>query len=437
MNIPHINTAAIIADNNLVGTGTCSPEGYLEIVPNRLYWAAVQAIPKNNNSYHYFSIDQELVYEPFFADFGPLNLSCTYRYCKLLKAILDDPQLAGKRIVHFCSQDPKKRANAAYLVCCFLVMMCRKQSDIAYRPFVNIRPPFLPFRDATCGICNYHCTVLDCIKGLEYATAIKWFNWETFDVAAYEYYEKVEHGDMNWIVPDKFLAFAGPSATPIDCDGFPAFTPEDYVPVFKAANVGLVVRLNKKQYDRRRFTDHGIKHLDMYFLDGSCPNREIINKFLSVAESEPNAIAIHCKAGLGRTGTLIGLWSQKHFGFPGRAYIGWNRICRPGAILGPQQQFLVEMQQDMFQAGAVHRAKLTGQPNLNYQDAEMRKRLEEEGLEDIGQGDRLVGAKRGQNPNMNNIKTTVQQNMQGGKFAGGGKPGKALRGMFGPQPIAY
>ena len=90
---------------------------------------------------------------------------------------------------------------------------------------------------------------------------IRWFNPDTFDVATYEYYEKVEHGDMNWIMPDKFLAFAGPSATPIDYDGFPAFTPEDYVPIFKSGNVQLVVRLNKKQYDRRRFTDHGIKHV--------------------------------------------------------------------------------------------------------------------------------------------------------------------------------
>lgn len=28
----------------------------------------------------------------------------------------------------------------------------------------------------------------------------------------------------------------------------------------------------------------------------------------------------------------------------------WNRICRPGSILGPQQQFLCDMQQDMWQA---------------------------------------------------------------------------------------
>jgi len=29
-----------------------------------------------------------------------------------------------------------------------------------------------------------------------------WYGYKEYD-----YYEKVEHGDMNWIVPGKFLAF--------------------------------------------------------------------------------------------------------------------------------------------------------------------------------------------------------------------------------------
>ncbi len=36
--------------------------------------------------------------------------------------------------------------------------------------------------------------------------------------------------------------------------------------------VSLVVRLNKKAYEANRFTKLGIKHLDLYFLDGSTPS---------------------------------------------------------------------------------------------------------------------------------------------------------------------
>ena len=31
-----------------------------------------------------------------------------------------------------------------------------------------------------------------------------------FDNKEYEYYEKVENGDLNWIIPGKFVAFMGP-----------------------------------------------------------------------------------------------------------------------------------------------------------------------------------------------------------------------------------
>lgn len=415
-----------------------SEQDLIEFIPGRLYWTCLPPNqgPKNSSTYQYFSIDQELVYEPFFADFGPLNLACTYRYAKLVKAMLEDPQLANKKIVHFCGQCPKKRANAAYLICAFMVMMLRTPAEVAFRPFQGIKPAFLPFRDATCGVCHYQCTILDCIQGLEYAIKIGWFEWERFDVNAYEYYERVEHGDLNWIIPDKFLAFAGPSATPIDCDGYPAFTPEDYVPVFKSGGITLVVRLNKKQYDRRRFTDHGIKHVDLYFLDGSCPPREIINKFLYIAENEPGAIAVHCKAGLGRTGTLIGLYAQKHFGFKGRAWTGWNRICRPGSMLGPQQQFIVDMETEMFQSGAAYRAQLKGQPQLN--DADMRKlrgRTDEEQKEDVGQGERLTAAKRGisaadsSNNNNNNAAKAMVAGLAG-RINGKGVL-RPLKGIYG------
>ena len=41
-------------------------------------------------------------------------------------------------------------------------------------------------------------------------------------------------------------------------DKYGSFTPEDYVPIWKKFNVGLVVRLNKPQYDKQKFVKNGI-----------------------------------------------------------------------------------------------------------------------------------------------------------------------------------
>ena len=61
---------------------------------------------------------------------------------------------------------------------------------------------------------------------------------------------------------------------------------------------------------------------------------------------------MHCKAGLGRTGTLIGLYAMKHYQFPAAAFIGWIRIARPGSILGPQQNYLIDMEKSMREESA-------------------------------------------------------------------------------------
>jgi cell division cycle 14 len=58
--------------------------------------------------------------------------------------------------------------------------------------------------------------LLDCLRGLEYAITLGWFNYKTFNLAEYEHYEKIENGDLNWIIPNKFVAFSSPSDKPVD-----------------------------------------------------------------------------------------------------------------------------------------------------------------------------------------------------------------------------
>ena len=95
----------------------------------------------------------------------------------------------------------------------------------------------------------------------------------TFDLHSYTFHERVQNGDMNWIIPERFLAFSGPSPTPKDSDGWRVYTPEDYVPLFKKQNIDLVISLNKKRYDKKRFTANNIKHKDLYYIDGSTPKQ--------------------------------------------------------------------------------------------------------------------------------------------------------------------
>jgi hypothetical protein len=58
---------------------------------------------------------------------------------------------------------------------------------------------------------------------------------------------KVEHGDLNWIVPNKLVAFSGPANRPSDYGpGYRALVPEDYWEYYRRKRVTTVVRLNKK-----------------------------------------------------------------------------------------------------------------------------------------------------------------------------------------------
>ena len=179
---------------------------------------------------------------------------------------------------------------------------------------------------------------------------------------SYEKFERVDMGDFNWVTPS-FLAFASPLHHPrtVIEPSDPLYStiprsvsalqrsnlPRPFKNVlthFSERGIGLVVRLNSELYSPSYFTAMGIKHLDMIFDDGTCPPLSLVRRFIGLAHEMINVrgkgIAVHCKAGLGRTGCLIGAYLIYRHGFTANEIIAFMRFMRPGMVVGPQQHWL-------------------------------------------------------------------------------------------------
>jgi cell division cycle 14 len=193
------------------------------------------------------------------------------------------------------------------------------------------------------------------IKAVEKALKIGWLDFDKFDREQYEFYERVENGDLNWIIPAKILSFCGPHDKSYIHNGYPYHAPQVYFDFFRKNGIDTIIRLNTKLYDRKKFIDAGFNHFDLFFVDGSTPSDQIVERFFDIVDNAKGGVAVHCKAGLGRTGTLIACWMMKEFRLTAPQCIAWLRICRPGSVIGPQQQYLIDKQSWCWRYGVKQR----------------------------------------------------------------------------------
>lgn len=301
---------------------------------------------KSNKNMLFFTSELHESFEPYGIESGPIDVGKIIQFCRVVR--MKRAENPERHLVYTCMDDEAHCTLASLLLAAYLVLELQFEPRAACEPFVKpYSCPLVPFLDSSNKSGVSSVTVSDCIHALSKATKAGWCDTESFDVLQYEALSHPHGLGMNWICP-KLIAFKQPSAPGSQrriAKG--AFTrcPDDYVQVFKRADVTAVIRLKdndvstEEQYTPWQFARHGFAFVDITCSADRMPSGEAIRGFFGVMDRE-KSVAVHCTSGLMSTGTLIGLYLMKELGFSADEAVAWLRIVRPGSVLGPQHDFL-------------------------------------------------------------------------------------------------
>jgi cell division cycle 14 len=319
---------------------------------------------KPDEAFLSFRNDEYVQYHPYCDDFGPMNLSSTIHFIKLLDAKISECAAQGiGMLVYSVDSGRRPLSNGVMLLGAYMILMQdQTPNQVAVRFGWIGKEQVEDFRDATHLPGDFGLTLLDCWSGLHRGKQLAWIArptcldcpfWGEIDMEQYEHYDDPLEADLVEVVPLKLIAFRGPrdlgGAKYVDNEArwSRRFGPEHFAEALQDLGVSDVVRLNAPEYDAGVFAAAGIRHHDLFFEDCTEPPPDVVAAFFRIVDGAEGVVAVHCLAGLGRTGSLAALHMMRSHGFTAREAMGWLRIMRPGSVIGEQQQFLCTVERWM------------------------------------------------------------------------------------------
>lgn len=287
------------------------------------------------NSYHYItSTDFHDGYKAIDKDYGPINICDIFKFNIFIEEKINDPKLINRNIIYYVynSYNNIELLNIVLLCGAYLIFNKNFNSHkviFELSQIFNEHPCYYNDCISTWG--GYKTSITDCFRTFEFIHKNKIIN--NFNIEEYEYLTDFQNRDMN-IIANKFLAMACPSHNK---------NINNIITELKYRKINLVIRLNGEHvYDKKLFSDENIIVEDLYFPDCTVPDITIIKKFMNLINNTNynDLVAIHCKAGLGRTGLLICIWLIIKLNFTPSNAITFIRLMRPGSIMGYQGFYL-------------------------------------------------------------------------------------------------
>jgi atypical dual specificity phosphatase len=119
---------------------------------------------------------------------------------------------------------------------------------------------------------------------------------------------------------------------------------EDDLAFLRARGIGSIVSMTERPLDERILGAFGLRYLHLPVPDYCAPTIQQIEEFLAfLDEADQNgAVAVHCYAGQGRTGTMLAC-ALVHLGMSALDAIRFVRAKRPPSIdTLVQEQIIIE-----------------------------------------------------------------------------------------------
>ncbi len=138
----------------------------------------------------------------------------------------------------------------------------------------------------------------------------------------------------NWIVEGRLLASVYPSN-------------ESYLKHLKEKEgIELAINLTESPWPENWQKLSGIRCLHFPVVDMSVPSLEAAGRIMDEIDNHEGPVMLHCAAGIGRTGTMIGLYLV-HRGMDPEDAIRTVRKKRPGSIqTRSQERFIMRWTKD-------------------------------------------------------------------------------------------